>query len=80
MSSEDLVREAQDPSTAPGRLAELAQADRATWPAIVFNPAAYDGLLQWLGERGDPTVDAALSARAAQALSLIHISEPTRLS
>jgi hypothetical protein len=70
MSSEDLVREAQDPSTPPGRLAELAQADRATWPAIVFNPAAYDGLLQWLGERGDPTVNAALAARAAQAATL----------
>lgn len=67
MSSEDLVREAQDPSTTPGRLAELAQADRATWAAIVFNPSAYDGLLQWLGERGDPTVNAALAARASYA-------------
>jgi hypothetical protein len=67
MSSEDLIREAQDPATPPGRLAELAQIDRSTWAAIVFNPAAYDGLLQWLGERGDPTVNAALSARSAAA-------------
>lgn len=65
MTSEDLVREAQDPATTAGRLAELAQADRATWPAIVFHPQAYDGLLQWLGERGDPAVEAALAARAS---------------
>lgn len=70
MSSEDLIREAQDPATPPGRLAELAQADRGTWTAIVFNPSAYDGLLQWLGERGDPTVNAALQARASHAASL----------
>jgi hypothetical protein len=76
MSSEDLVREAQDPSTSPARLAELAQADRATWTAIVFNPAAYDGLLQWLGERGDPTVNAALTARAAHAATLTPPTPP----
>jgi hypothetical protein len=70
MSSEDLIREAQDPATSAARLAELAQADRSTWPAIVFHPAAYDGLLQWLGERGDPTVNAVLAARAAQLASV----------
>ncbi|MET0928719.1 MAG: hypothetical protein ABWX74_04345 [Aeromicrobium sp.] len=64
MSSEDLIREASDPATTPARLAELAGADQSTWSAIAGNPAAYDGLLTWLGERGDPSVDAALTARA----------------
>ncbi|MCW2838614.1 MAG: hypothetical protein JWR55_97, partial [Aeromicrobium sp.] len=54
MSSEDLIREAGDPATTPARLAELAAADQATWPAIAGNPAAYDGLLTWLGERNVP--------------------------
>jgi hypothetical protein len=70
MSSEHLIREAQDPATSAARLAEIAQADRSTWPAIVFHPAAYDGLLQWLGERGDPTVNAALAARTSHLASL----------
>lgn len=63
MSSEDLIHEASNPATTPARLAELASADRATWPAIAGNPAAYDGLLQWLGERDDPAVNAVLTAR-----------------
>jgi hypothetical protein len=67
MSSEDLIREAGDPATTPARLAELAGADQATWPAIAGNPAAYDGLLTWLGERNVPAVDAALTARAEAA-------------
>lgn len=76
MSSEALVREAQDPATTPARLAELAQADRSTWAAIVFNPSAYEGLLQWLGERGDPTVDAALAARASHAAAQLSPAPP----
>ena len=76
MSSEDLIREAQDPATDPARLAELAQIDRTTWAAIVFNPSAYDGLLQWLGERGDPTVNAALAARASHAATMTQPAAP----
>lgn len=68
MSSEDLIREANDPATAPARLAELASADRATWPALAGNPSTYDALLTWLGERNDPGVNAALAARAQAAL------------
>ncbi|QGG40858.1 hypothetical protein [Aeromicrobium yanjiei] len=65
MASEDLVREAQDPSTSAARLAELAQADRALWPAIAVHPAAYPGLLEWLGQQGDPTVSAVLAMRSS---------------
>lgn len=68
MSSEELIREANDPATAPARLAELASADRATWPALAGNPSTYDALLSWLGERNDPGVNAALAARAQAAL------------
>ncbi|AWB91748.1 hypothetical protein [Aeromicrobium chenweiae] len=65
MASEDLVREAQDPSTTPARLAELAQADRALWPAIAVHPQAYPGLLEWLGQQGDATVSAVLALRSS---------------
>lgn len=67
MSSDDLIREAGNPTTTAGRLAELAAADRTTWVAIAGHPHAYDGLLAWLGERGDAQVDAALEARAQAA-------------
>jgi len=63
MSSEDLVREAQDPSTSPGRLQELAQADRGTWVAIASHPAAYPTLLDWLTEHGDDSVREAVASR-----------------
>lgn len=64
MTSADLIRESQDPSTAAARLAELARADRALWPAIAVHPAAYPALLDWLGQQGDPTVNAVLALRA----------------
>lgn len=68
MSSADLIREAHDPATALARLAELASADRATWPALAANPSTYDALLGWLAERNDPAVDAALAARTQAAV------------
>ncbi|NRQ51266.1 hypothetical protein [Aeromicrobium stalagmiti] len=67
MASEDLIREAQDPSTSAARLAELAQVDRGLWPAIVVHPAAYPGLLDWLGQQGDATVNAVLALRSGSA-------------
>lgn len=65
MATEDLIREAQDPTTSAARLAELVQADPATWSVVASHPAAYPGLLQWLGERGDAATNAALAARAS---------------
>ena len=70
MASEDLVREAQDPSTSAARLAELAHADRATWASIVVHPAAYPGLLDWLGQQGDATVNAVLALRSGAAAAV----------
>lgn len=67
MTSDDLVREAQDPATGAARLQELAAADPATWPAIAVHPQAYDGLLQWIGAHGDESLRATIAARAADA-------------
>lgn len=67
MATEDLIREAQDPSTSAARLAELVQADPATWASVAVHPAAYPGLLQWLSERNDAATNVALSSRAAAA-------------
>ena len=64
MASADMIRESQDPTTAAARLAELAQLDRDLWPAIAVHPAAYPALLDWLGEQGDPTVNAVLALRS----------------
>lgn len=76
MSSEELIREASNPATAPARLAELASADRATWPALASNPSTYDGLLGWLSERNDPAVNAALTARAQASLPPVPPAPP----
>ncbi|GAA4720402.1 hypothetical protein [Nocardioides conyzicola] len=65
MAGDDLLREAQDPSTGPARLAEIAQTDRSTWQAVAGHPQAYDGLLAWLDEHGDDGVRATIAARAA---------------
>lgn len=62
MSSE-LLREAQDPNTTAARLMEIAQSSRDTWEAIAAHPAAYPGLLDWLGEHGDDAVKAAIARR-----------------
>ncbi|KAA1380244.1 variant leucine-rich repeat-containing protein [Aeromicrobium fastidiosum] len=64
MASADMIRESQDPSTTAARLAELAQLDRGLWTSIAVHPAAYPALLEWLGQQGDPTVDAVLELRS----------------
>lgn len=74
MTSDDLVREAQDPSTSATRLQALAVADPATWPAIAAHPQAYDGLLQWIGARGDESLRASIAART------LPDDAPTRVS
>jgi len=61
--SSELLREAQDPNTTAARLMEIAQTSRDTWEAIAAHPAAYPGLLDWLGEHGDDAVKAAIARR-----------------
>jgi len=55
--------EAADPSTSADRLADLARDEPQTRAIIAHHPLAYDGLLQWLAELGDPELDAALATR-----------------
>jgi hypothetical protein len=48
----DAERELADPTTSAARLAELAAADRALWPAIAAHPNVYPDLLDWMREHG----------------------------
>ncbi|MBX9246071.1 hypothetical protein ICW40_14810 [Actinotalea ferrariae] len=57
--------QAADPGTPGQVLADIAAQRPDLRPAVASNPAAYPGLLQWLGALGDPSVDAALAARPA---------------
>ena len=61
--SPDLITQAADPLTPPAQLATLAHQHAELRPAIAANPAAYEGLLEWLGGLGEPAVDAALAQR-----------------
>jgi hypothetical protein len=65
----ELAATAADPSTPLATLAEIAGAWPTLRAAIAANPSTYDDLLAWLGNLGDPAVDAALAARAAAAAS-----------
>lgn len=56
---------ASNPATDAETLREIAYHFPELRPAVAANPSAYPGLLQWLGELGDPAVSAALAARGA---------------
>lgn len=58
-----LAREASSPDTAPARLAEIAHAHPEHRLAIAANPATYPGLLEWLVQFGDPSIDAIVMQR-----------------
>lgn len=55
--------EAADPNTPLARLAELAYQYPAVRKVVAANPSTYDDLLVWLGQLGDPDIDAILLAR-----------------
>lgn len=54
---------AVDPRTSQHELHQLAAARPDLRPALAEHPNAYPGLLQWLGDLGDPAIDAALARR-----------------
>ena len=56
---------AADPATDLGELARLAHEHPELRAIVAANPSTYEGLLDWLGEFGDPEVDAALARRRA---------------
>ncbi|MDN6794938.1 MAG: hypothetical protein L0L69_07780 [Propionibacterium sp.] len=54
---------AADPGADPESLRQIAFHYPDLRPVVAANPAAYEGLLDWLAALGDPRVDAALAAR-----------------
>ncbi|MCX7520725.1 zinc-ribbon domain-containing protein [Microbacterium sp. STN6] len=62
-STESVIAEAADPATPARRLHQIAASVPEARAAIASNPSAYPGLLEWLGELGDPEIDAALRRR-----------------
>ena len=62
------LRQAGDPATPPEVLADLAYNHPELRPLIAANPAAYEGLLEWMAALGEPAVTAALAARGHAAL------------
>lgn len=61
--SSQVLAEAADPTTPPARLYELAANYPEARPLIAGNPAAYPALLDWLEQREDPEITAALANR-----------------
>lgn len=55
--------EAADPSTPAIVLAKIAEVAPELRPALAKNPSTYPALVEWLGQLGDPAVDAALAQR-----------------
>lgn len=70
------AQQAQDPSTPGEILASIAAERPDLRPYVAANPAAYPGLLDWLGRLGDPAVDAALRARTAPEATAIFPQAP----
>ncbi|OLT54004.1 hypothetical protein [Cellulosimicrobium sp. CUA-896] len=57
------AEQALDPSTPLEVLAQIVQDAPHLRPQVASNPSTYPALLEWLGNLGDPAVDAALRAR-----------------
>ncbi len=55
--------EALDPATPAIVLAKIAEIAPELRPALAKNPSTYPALIEWLGQLGDPAVDAALNQR-----------------
>lgn len=60
----DLAAAAADPATSHQTLFEIARDYPQLRPLVAANPNTYEDLLVWLGQLGDPQVNAALAARA----------------
>lgn len=55
--------QAADPATSAHTLAQIVQDAPELRAAVASNPTTYPALLEWLGQLGDPDVDAALKSR-----------------
>ncbi len=56
--------QAKDPATPAIVLAKIAELAPELRPALAENPSTYPALVEWLGQLGDPAVDAALGRRS----------------
>lgn len=61
----ELAASAADPTTDGETLRQIAYYHPELRAVVAANPAAYDGLVQWLGQLGDPAVNAAVAARGS---------------
>lgn len=57
------AEQAADPATSAHTLAQIVQDAPELRAAVASNPTTYPALLEWLGQLGDPDVDAALKSR-----------------
>lgn len=57
------AEEAADPATSAHALHEIATTIPQLRPIVAANPSAYPELLDWMGQLGEPDVDAAINAR-----------------
>ena len=62
-----LHTEASNPLTDPARLASLAAEHPSLGAAVAANPAAYEGLLDWLAQYGDAAAQHAVAVRRGAA-------------
>lgn len=68
------LRLSADPATPQTVLAELAYRHAELRPLIAANPAAYEGLLEWLISLGEPAVLAAINSRNAVSLASTDVN------
>lgn len=61
MSEDELA--AANPGTDPLELVRLAHEHPELRALVAANPSTYSGLLHWLGQFGDPAIDAAIARR-----------------
>ncbi|MFP7695754.1 hypothetical protein [Trueperella sp. LYQ143] len=76
--SQDFAALAADPQTPLETLHYIAAQYPQLRPAIALNPSTYPALLEWLGQLGDPTVDAALAQRGSEGASYLNADEGMR--
>jgi hypothetical protein len=57
------VEQALDPNTDQQTIAQIAQYAPELRPCLARNPNTYPELLNWLGQLGDPAINAALASR-----------------
>ena len=58
-----------NPFTSGADLSAIAQTQPSLWPGVAAHPNAFPELLSWLGQFGDPAVQATLASRGATAQS-----------